>query len=291
MTVLVTGATGNVGAAAVHELSERGLRVRAFVRDTDAARERLGERVELAVGDFADTDSVRRALNGVDRVLLSSGDGPAKVGHEAAVIDAAAAAGVELIAKASTWGADAASPLPGRAYNGRIEDHLRSAGVPAVNLRSSFYMTNLLAAAGQVRAVGRLSAPAGLGAVAMIDPRDVGAVGAAVLTSDGHAGRCYELTGPEAITYAQVAEALSAATGRPIAYAHVAPEAAREGLVAAGMPDWLVEHLDGAFERIRRGELAQTTDTVRVLTGREPRTLAQFARDAGVFAAAASVPG
>jgi uncharacterized protein YbjT (DUF2867 family) len=291
MTVLVTGATGNVGAAVVRELSDRGDPVRAFVRDPGAARERLGDRVELAAGDFGDAASVRRALDGVDRVFLSSADGPAKVGHEAAIIDAARAAGVELLVKASTWGADAASPLPGLAYNGRIEDHLRSAGIPAVNLRSSFYMTNLLAAAEPVRAAGRLFAPAGSGAVAMIDPRDAGAVGAAVLTGDGHAGRDYTLTGAAAITYGQVAEALSAATGRPIAYVDVPPDAAREGLVQAGMPGWLVEHFDGAFERIRRGEFAQTTDTVRVLSGREPRAFAQFARDhAGAFAPAAAVP-
>ena len=111
-----------------------------------------------------------------------------------------------------------------------------------------------------------------------------------MLTTDGHAGRCYVLTGGEAITYAEIAEALAAATGREIAYVDVAPEAAREGLVQAGMPDWLVEHLDRAFERIRRGEFAQTTDTVRVLTGREPRTFAQLARDhAAAFAAAAPV--
>src|SRR5919197_739452 len=135
MTVLVTGATGNVGSAVVRELLERG---------------------EPVFGDFAAPASVRRALEGVHRLFLSSGDGPLKVGHETAVIDAAAAAGLELVVKASTLGADAASPLPGLAYNGRIEDHLRASGLPAVNLRSSFYMTNLLAAAEQVRATGTL---------------------------------------------------------------------------------------------------------------------------------------
>jgi uncharacterized protein YbjT (DUF2867 family) len=289
MTILVTGATGNVGSATVRELIDRGARVRAFVRDPDGARKRLGDDVELAAGDFGDPASLRRALHGVERVLLSSADSPDKVAHETAVIGAAVAAGAELVVKASTSGAQAGSPLPCFDWNGQIEDHLRRAFVPAVNLRSAFYMTNLLAAADQVRGTGRLFAPAAQGAIAMVDPRDVGVVAAAVLTSDGHAGRDYVLTGPEAVTYRQVADALTAASGRPVQYVDVPPEAAREGLVAAGMPPWLVAHLDGAFALIRRGELAQTTDTVRMLTGREPRSFADFARDrAGAFGAGAA---
>jgi uncharacterized protein YbjT (DUF2867 family) len=287
MTVLVTGATGNVGSATVRELLDRGARVRAFVRDPGRARDRLGEGVELASGDFGDPASVRRALDGVARVLLSSADGPDKVADETGVIAAAAAEGVELIVKASTVGARAGSPLPCWDWNGQIEDRLRGAPVAAVNLRSGFYMTNVLMAADQVRGAGRLFAPAGDGAIAMVDPRDVGAVAAAVLTGEGHAGRDYVVTGPEAITYRQVADALAAATGYSVEYVDVPPQAAREGLVGAGMPPWLVDHLDGAFALIRRGELAQATDTVRMLTGREPRTFAAFARDrAGLFAQA-----
>jgi uncharacterized protein YbjT (DUF2867 family) len=275
MTVLVTGATGNVGSAVVRALVERGEPVRAFVRDPS----RLPGGVEAAVGDFADPVALDRALDGVDRVFLSSGDGPQKVAHESAVIRAAAAAGVALIVKASTWGAQAGSPLPGLDWNGRIEDHLRASGVPAVSLRSGFYMTNVLAAAEQVRGAGVLPAPAGDGAIAMIDPRDVGAVAAAVLGADGHAGRSYVLTGPETITYREIAAALTAATGEPIAYVDVPPEAARQAFAGAGMPDWMVRQLDGVFELIRRGELAQTTDTVRVLTGRDPRGFVEFAHD------------
>ncbi|HEY7623155.1 MAG TPA: hypothetical protein VH834_25495 [Solirubrobacteraceae bacterium] len=147
-------------------------------------------------------------------------------------------------------------------------------------------MISVLAAAEQVREAGRPFAPAGDGAIALIDPRDVGAVAAAVLTSDGHDGRTYELTGPEALTYRDIAEALSAAGGRRIEYVDVPAHAAHESLVAAGMPPWLIEHLDGAYELVRRGELAHTTDAVRMLTGRDPRTFAAFARDhAGLFAA------
>ena len=279
MTVLVTGATGNVGGHVVDELRSRGAAVRAFVRDPARAAERFGAGVEVAVGDFDDPASIRSAVLGVDRVFLSSADGPRKVEHEAAVIDAAAAAGVRLIVKASTVFAEAGSPLPAFDWNGRSEDHLRRSGVPATVLRSHFYMTNLLAAADQVRAGNGLVAPAGEGRLAMIDPRDVAAVAAAVLVGAGHDGRTYELTGPDAVSYAEVARELSLATGATVEYVDAREDAARQGLESSGMPGWLVEHLVGVFGLIRSGAFERTTDTVRELTGRDPRGVAQFIHD------------
>jgi uncharacterized protein YbjT (DUF2867 family) len=275
MTVLVTGATGNIGSQVVRELQERGVPVRAFARDPGKL-----DGVEVAIGDFSDPDSIRRALVDVDRVFLSSADGPRKVAHEAAVVDAAAAAGVELIVKASTMRAQAGSPLKPFDWNGRSEEHLARSGVPTVILRSAFYMTNLLAAAEPVAREGVLPAPAGDGAVAMIDPRDVAAVAAVALAGDGHAGRTYHPTGPRPITYAGIADVLGAQ------YVDVPPEAARRQLEAAGMPDWLVDHLEGVFALIRSGAFAETTDVVRAVTGREPRDFAAFAADyADAFAA------
>jgi uncharacterized protein YbjT (DUF2867 family) len=178
------------------------------------------------------------------------------------------------------------SPLPPFDWHGHIEQHLWRSEVPAVVLRSTFFMSNLIASAEPIRHTGKLFAPADGAKIAMIDPRDVAAVVAVVLTTDGYEGQTYELTGPEAITYEHIAEELSAATGRPIEFVDVPHEAAQQGFVEAGMPGWLVEHLSGLFGIIREGALEQTTDTVRTLTGREPRTFAEFAREhAGRFQA------
>jgi uncharacterized protein YbjT (DUF2867 family) len=277
--VLVTGATGNLGSQVVRELQGRDASVRAFVRDPDRAAEKLGDGVELAAGDFSDAASLRRALEGVEQVFLTSADGPQKVEHETAVIDAATTAGVSLIVKLSTLGAQVGLPLPPFDWHGRIEQHLRRSAVSAVILRSSFYMSNLIASAEAIRHTGKLFAPADGARIAMIDPRDVAVVAAVVLTTDGHEGQTYELTGPEAITYDEIAEELFAATGRPIEFVDVPDEAARQAFIEAGMPDWLVEHLIGAFRMFREGALEQTTDIVRALTGREPRSFAEFARD------------
>lgn len=287
--ILVTGATGNVGAAVVAELTEKKEPVRAFVRDEKHARERLGASVELARGDFEDTASIARALDGVDAVFLSSADQPNKVAHETAVIDAARAAGVHKIVKTSTVGAEAGSPLPPFDWHGRIEDYLRASLIPSVVLHSYFYMTNLLASAEPVRQTGKLFAPLGGARIAMIDPLDTGAVAAAALVTDRYDGQILDLSGPESLTYDQVADELSSATGRTIEFVDIPDEAARQTFVQMGYPDWLLAHFDHLFPLLRSGNVAAPTDSVRAVTGHEPRSFATWARDhAAAFSVRAS---
>ena len=126
----------------------------------------------------------------------------------------------------------------------------------------------------------------------MIDPRDVGAAAAAVLSTPGHDGRTYVLTGPEAITYAQIAAALSAATDRAIEFTDIPDQDARQGLVQAGLPDVVAEQVVKVFAMARRGVAEQVTAAVASLTGRPPRDVASFARDhARLFAPAPAAVG
>lgn len=185
----------------------------------------------MAIGDFADPHAVRAALEGAEDVFLSGPDDPRRVGWETGLIDAAAAAGVRRIVKLSSIVAEPGAPVAYWDWHARIEQHLRQSGVSAVILRSSPYMSNLVAGAGQVAREGRLYAPAGEARIAMIDPRDVGAAATAVLTTAGHDGRTYVLTGPEAITYAQVAAELSAATAGEVEYIDVPDEEAKQAMI------------------------------------------------------------
>src|SRR5918999_1877812 len=173
--ILVTGATGNAGAQVVRALVRDGQEVRAFVRDASKGYALFGDAVELAVGDFADPQSVRAALAGAQVLFLSCADDPRRVEWETAAIDSAAAAGVRRIVKLSSIAAEPGSPVAFWDWHGRVERHLRRSAVSSTVLRSSVYMTNVLAGAEQVALEGRLYAPAGDARVAMIDPRDVGA--------------------------------------------------------------------------------------------------------------------
>jgi uncharacterized protein YbjT (DUF2867 family) len=289
--ILVTGATGTIGSALVGLLRARGQRVRALVRDPERAGTLADQGAEIAVGDFADRASLRAAADGVDVVFLLCGNVPDQVDYECAMIDEAVRAGVRRIVKQSARGAAIGDRVAYWRRHAVIEQHLQASGVPSVVLQPSFLMTNLLAAVDHVRTQGMLFAPAGDARIAMVDPVDVAAVAAEALTSEGHEGNTYVLTGPEAISYTRVAEDLSAAIGRPVGYADVPPEAAQAALLEAGLPSFAAEQVVRVFDALRRGVQATTTDTVPVVSGRPAGSFAAFARQhAGAFGSEQSSP-
>lgn len=273
--ILVTGATGNVGRHLVHELRDRGVPARAFVRDERKAAEVLPSGVEFEVGDFADASSVTRALDGVEQVYLAS-NGPGQREYEGRVVEMAMRAGVRRIVKLSSWVDWGTSVWD---WNADCERQLRASSIPAVVLRPTFLMANLLASRDSIREQAKLFAPAEGARVAWIDPRDVAAVAATILAGDGSEEQTYLLTGPEAITYDEIAETLTAVVGRPIEFVPVSDEAAHEAFVRGGVPDWAADALVSVFQRLRECVQDVTTDVVRRLTGREPRTVAEFLRD------------
>lgn len=278
-TILVTGATGNVGRHLVPDLVSRGAAVRAFVRDPGKARELFGPGVELSRGDCGDPASITAALAGVDRVFLLTPSHPDMVRWEGALVQAAAAAKVRRIVKMSTIAADVRSDGRFAAWQGRCEELLQASGIPAVILRSGYHMTNVLAFAESIRTTGKIFAPVGDTEIAMIDRRDLAAVAALALTEDEHDGRTYWLTGPEAITYHHVAAQLSDMLGRQVEYVDVPEEAALDATLRAGLPDWLAHGVAEVHRQIKRGVAAKTSDVVRVLLGREPHTFREFAHD------------
>ena len=275
--ILVTGATGSVGSAVVQQLAGHGAGVRAFVRDPARARAMLGDDVTLVTGDFARPDTVLRALDGVDTLFLACANGPRQVEFEATVIEAATSANVQRLVKLSAALAEVGSPLCVADWNGRIERIVEDSGLPAVILRPGFYMSNLLANAAEVRRTGALRAPAGEAGITMIDPWDVAACAVVALT-EPLADGSYVLTGAEVLSYRQIARCLSGVTGRKIEFADMNDDEARHHYITAGLPEWFAEYLVRLFQKFRNGAATETTDTVRSLTNRDPKSFYEFAR-------------
>ena len=268
--ILVTGATGNVGTETVQRLHRAGEPVRALVH---ARSSTLAEGVQTVTGAFDDADSLRRAVDGVATVVLVS---PAVPAQEIAVIDAAVAAGVTHIVKASSK-ASPHSPVERRRGQSVIEQHLRVSGIRWTVLRSNAYQQNLLGFAPAVRSSGGFVMSAADGEVGMVDARDVAAVAAAVAAApSAHAGRTYWPTGPELVTYADVAAVLTELLGSAVEYRRVDPPQHEQVMVAAGVPEPVARSNAEAFRLIGDGDAAWVTDDVEVLTGTAPRSVRAF---------------
>lgn len=277
--ILLTGATGNVGSHLLSELSRGGHPVRALVRSAEKADTLRGYDCETAIGDFDDPASLHRACAGVDRVFLLSPAGERMAEQEKAVVEAAAAAhGQVRVVKLAAAGYHQGRTALGEQHAAVVE-HLRASGLPHTVLAPSVFMQNTLAWAGSISETGQFATPAGDGAVSHVDSRDVAAVAAHVLTTDGHEGASYTVTGPEALTYTQVAERFSSALDKPVRYQDVPPAAAREAMVAAGMSPWLADSLVELTTVYRSGGAAVTTDEVQKATGRPARSFEDFLRD------------
>ncbi|WP_377640797.1 SDR family oxidoreductase [Oryzobacter terrae] len=279
MSILLTGATGTIGRRLVHRLSSDGVRPRAVVRDPRRATALLGDLADYVRGDLSDPSSLSAAMTGVETVFLLSPNHPDQVRHELAVIDAAAAAGVSRLVKMSARGAHHTASNAFWRGHARIEEHLAALGLPAVVLRPSFLMTNLLAGAQTVRQHGVLMAPAGQARIAMIDPTDVAAVATVALLDSELTPQVLELTGPQGVTHDEVAATLGSVTSRAVTYVPVAPQDATAGLVGAGLPEQFAQEVVRVYESLRRGDQESTTDVVARVTGRPARSLAGFLHD------------
>lgn len=274
--ILVTGATGKVGGEAVRLLADRGVPVRAFVRDGAKAAPLGAAGAEIAVGDLGDPASIDAAMTGVGAVVLVS---PGQPDQEGNVVESARRAGVgHVVYVTSTAGAD--SPVARRRWKAQVEAVLADSGVPSTLLRANAFMQNTLALAPAIARTGGFGSSAGSGRVGMVDSRDVAAVAATVARDPArHAGATYRLTGPEAIPYAEVARVLGDLLGHPVTFTTTTPEQDRAAMIAAGVPEPVATMNAQAFGLIAQGDADWTSDDVEEVTGRPPRSYRRFATD------------
>jgi uncharacterized protein YbjT (DUF2867 family) len=269
-TIFVLGATGTVGRPLVSDLLSRGHVVRDASRSGEGPEGTIGTRFE-----FSDPASIDSALDGADAVFLMTPSGTLDViGALTPVVEAAAKRGTKVV-MLSVFGVDADDSIPYR----QVELMLAARGLPHVVIRPNWFMDNFHTFWRAGVAAGAIRLPAGEGRSSLIDARDIAASAAAALSEDRFDGEAFDLTGPEALSYAEAAEILSKAAGRTIRYEAVSDEAFVGAVTAAGVDPAYAGFLAAIFHPVRENWTAAVTDGVERLTDTKPRSLAAYARD------------
>lgn len=270
--ILVTGASGNVGSALVALLGADAV---AAYRDPAKTARALESGQPAVTLDLAKPETLPPALAGVDAVFLLGAMSPAQTGQELAMLDAARTAGARVV-KLSVWRAgEELSPIA--RLHRPVEEALRASGLAWTILRPNFYQQNFLAQR-SIRTAGEFGFPAITAPISFLDAADVARVAAVVLTTAGHDGRGYDLTGPAALTYAEAADVFSAVLGRPVRYRGLSDEQARAALLGRGVPEFHADALVEVARAYRDGGADSVTTTVADLTGRPATELAEFVR-------------
>jgi uncharacterized protein YbjT (DUF2867 family) len=279
-TILVSGATGKVGTALLDNLEGADVEVRALVRDESDARSLGARGVEVVLGDFLVPQTLGPALDGVSMVFLLTPIHPQQATQAANVIDAARGSGNDPhVVRLSVHQASHEAPTRISRQHAEIEERLISSGLPYTLLRPQSFMQNTLLSAPTVARQGKIFQPMKDGRLGMIDARDIGEVAAKVLTEGGHEGKTYTLTGPAAISFYDVAEALGEVLGKEVTYVPIPQEKAKEAMLGRGIPEWVADALNEYAEAHSEGYSDWTTGDFERLTGHPATSYKEFAND------------
>ena len=281
--ILITGATGTVGSELLKKLSAMGADVRALTRDVRRAEASPVPRVQYVQGDFDDLDSLRRACAGVERAFLLTNSSEESERRQIDFVNVARESGVQWLVKLSQFRANPTAPARFLRYHAAVEAAVRASKMTFTLLRPNLYMQGMLNFAPSIQRNGSFYAAAGAALISAVDVRDVAEIAAGALTTSRHVNRTYTLTGPEALTFTDMAAQLSTAIGRPVTYVDVPPKEMLDALAGIGFPDWQAEGLLEEFAMYRRGEASVVESGMWQALGRCPRSFEQFARDYAHF--------
>ena len=267
MTIALTAATGNVGRQLSRLLADAGIPARLLVRDPSSAGNG-SDLTELTAVDLDDTASLEAALTGVTRLFLLS-PGPDTPAQDTRAIAAAQRTGVEHVVLLSSLGIEAGGIGGGRPH-APGEQRLDESGLSHTILRPSEFMTNTLGWLPEIQARGTISVPTGTGRVAFVDPADIAAVAFAALTDDAHSGRTYRVTGPEALTTADIATRISQVLAEPVTHQNITVDEFRDAGRRTGMPAAMLDTLAEYYPGVATGAMDIVSTDVADVTGRPP---------------------
>ncbi len=283
-TILVTGASGQLGRAIVRHLLESQnvdpTRIIAVTRDTAKLADLAARGVVVRAGDFRDPAPLAEAFEGADKVLVISGaDVGQRLAQHKAAVDTAVKAGAKRIAYTSM-----PNPEPGNSVifapeHYGTEQAVKETGLPYTIFRNGWYQENLLMSLPQALASGQWYTATGQGRVAHAARDDIAAAIAGALASDEGESVTYTLTGPEALTTDEIAARASKALGKPLEVVHVTDEQLAGGMKAAGVPEAVIPMIVSFDTNTRKGGIDIVTGDIEKLSGRAPAPIESFFED------------
>lgn len=277
--ILITGTTGKTGGEVARQLAAASIPFRALIRNPDKAGpiEALG--AEIVIGDIGDNEALARAFDGVKKAFLVLPNDEQQLTLEKSFVDAAVAAGVQHLVYVSSLESVPESTNPITQNHVATETHIRESGLAWTMIRPTFFMQMFEGMAARIKDTGKIVMPAGTGTVSTTDLRDVGEVVVNVLTKPGHENMSYDLTGPELLTFSEIADQFSTVLGRTIEYVDQPIDEFRAVLKKVGFSDWRVDAVSKELEAIGAGSIDHTTETIGKLLGRPANSIMQFIRD------------
>ena len=277
--ILLTGATGKTGGEVARQLAAAGVPFRALIRNPDKAEALKALGAELVVGDLADQAFLPRALSGIEKAFLVMPNDEQQLILENQFTDAAAAAGVRHLVYLSSLESVPESKNPITQNHVAAQNHIRESGMTWTIVRPTFFNQNFETYAPRIREAKQIVMPVGNGTISSTDLRDVGEVIREVLTKPGHENKSYDLTGPELLTFTEIAEKFSKIRGTLVEGIDQPLEEFGELLRTIGLSEWRVDAVCKELEAIGAGVVDHTTDTIEELLGRPPISLEQYIMD------------
>jgi uncharacterized protein YbjT (DUF2867 family) len=278
VTILITGATGNIGGEVIRHLLKRKVPLRGLVRDAAKASNLVDRGVYLAVGDLSQPETLDAALKDIETTFLVLPNLRNQVELECGFIDAAKRSGVKHIVKLSVMGAGEL-PSTFQQWHHQIEQHLERSGMTWTHLRPNMFMQNVRWLAQTIAQTGNIYNSVGDTPISHVDARDVAAVAAICLTEPGHERQSYVLTGPAAITFETIAELLGRALDRSIAYVNLPAADLKAARLAGGEPEWYLDAELELFACWQQGAGTLVTDWISQISNQPATSYAEFARD------------
>lgn len=280
MTILVTGATGNLGSQVVQKLLEQQAKIRGLVRDPKKAIKLTQQKVELAIGDLSQPETLDAALQGIEKAFLLLPNLPNQVELECAFIDAAKRAGTQHIVKLSVMGAGELLHSTFQKWHRQIEEHLEQSGITWTHLRPNMVMQNIRWFAPTIAQTGSIyNCVGGNTKISHVDARDIGAVAAVCLTELGHENQRYVLTGSYAITFEEIADIFAKTLKRVVTYVDLPPADLKAARLANGEPEWYLDAELELFANWKQGAGSTVTNTIADLTHHPATTYEEFAHN------------